>query len=103
MPMTGLPVPVVTPSLPLNISTMQYSIATAQMVNTVCAIKPAEVAEVAETVVSAPEEAIPKNGNSDNEDPILEMIDLTYELEERRDARRGNIIYNYMIKNFLFL
>lgn len=34
-----------------------------------------------------------KNGNIfDGEDPILEMIDLTDDMEERKDAKRGKFI-----------
>lgn len=30
-----------------------------------------------------------KNGVIDHDDPLLEMIDLTDDLEERKDAKRG--------------
>lgn len=47
-----------------------------------------------------PEPSHNKNGTIfDGDDPLLEMIDLTDDLEERKDAKRGNHIFRLTISN----
>lgn len=46
---------------------------------------------VEESDASQREDEEVRNGGLDADDPILEMIDLTDDMEERKDARRGEL------------